>query len=108
MSLGCLLFTEIPVCCPHPCRGAVGYFAGNCLALPARKRWEEGPVEAEPELVMFGHFLNNTLHAAQAECYVFKEKRFFFFLIIWTQYFFLEGFIILSKPGIKPLCNLLI
>lgn len=34
-----------------------------------------------------------------------KKKR--FFLIIWIH-FFLEGFIILSKPGLKPLCNLLI
>lgn len=34
-----------------------------------------------------------------------KKKK--IFLIIWIH-FFLEGFIILSKPGLKPLCNLLI
>lgn len=45
-------------------------------------------MEAEPELVMFGHFLNNTLHAAQAECYVFKEKSLFFFNHLDTIFFF--------------------
>lgn len=37
---------------------------------------------------------------------MFKEKKKDFFNHLDT--FFLEGFIILSKPGLKPLCNLLI
>lgn len=60
----------------------------------------------ESEIVKFSNFPNNTLHAAQRECYVFKDKK--IFLIICVHFFFLEGFIILSKPGIKSLCNLLI
>lgn len=49
---------------------------------------------------MFSNFLNNTSPAAQAERYVFKQKR-FFFLIIWTQFFFffLEGFLSSISPG---------
>lgn len=78
MSLACSLSTEIPARHPHRCRGAVGGSAGQSLALPTTKSWQEGPVEAEPELVAFSNFLNNTLHAAQAECYVFKEKGWFF------------------------------
>lgn len=38
---------------------------------------------------------------------IYLKRGDFFFLIIWTQFFF-EGFIIPSKPGIKPLCNPLI
>lgn len=65
-------------------------------------------MEVEPELVTYSDFLNNTFHAAPAECYVFREKRFFFFFFNHLDTFFLEGFIILSKPRINPLCNLLI
>lgn len=40
----------------------------------------------ESEIVKFSNFPNNTLHAAQRECYVFKDKK--IFLIICVHFFF--------------------
>lgn len=70
----------------EPQHRANGYSAGVSLAFPVGKRWEGALTEMESEIAKFSNFPNNTLHAAQRECYVFKDKK--IFLIICVHFFF--------------------